>query len=251
MTKQEPWEEYNVAWNHILEGRYQVAIAMFERFLPDTSSLPVWGNYGIALLLNGDPQAAEKAFRNVRELPNSRWVSNLKVGAALWYQGKQEEACADWLQQLVRIKTTKVRYDSASGLYLAALLWWASLRMDAPESTQAALSEIRLLRGWEDQAEEWGMTMTSFILGEITPDEFLLNAAGSLDLEGLALNIGQCRRTAQCFFYLAARYPSGSAGWRSDLESALRYGTSQAVTKPEYLIARYELSQCINENEAS
>src|SRR5579871_4030105 len=174
-----PEEINNLAWNHILEGRYDAAIAIYERILqPDRG---FWGNYGIALLLSGKPEAAEQAFRHTREMPMARWGVSLNVGTALWCQGKPEQACEDWQQQLERVKTTEVRYHSASGLYLASLLWWASLRLDAPELTEVALSDLRILKGWEEQAEEWGLVLAASILGEISPEEFLLKAAGRLD----------------------------------------------------------------------
>ena len=234
-----PEEVNNLAWNHIKQGRYDEAIAIYERILQPGQGK--WGNYGIALLMRGDAVAAEQAFLQIRLMPNFRRIVILDVGVALWCQGKREAACADWQQEMVRVKTTEVRYYNASGLYLASLLWWASLQMEEPDLTEAALSDLRLLRTWEEQAEEWGMVMAACILGEITPEEFLLEAAGTPDLDAQPLGVRHSRHVTQSFFYLSGRYPPHSAGWCADLNSAIQYGTPHGITEPEYHLARYEL----------
>ncbi len=91
-----PDTEENHAWNHILEGRYDAAIAIYERILPPTVRLGEWNNYGTALLLSGPAEAAEQAYRHARELPMGRWVVNLKVGAALWCQGAHSDEIGIW-----------------------------------------------------------------------------------------------------------------------------------------------------------
>jgi tetratricopeptide (TPR) repeat protein len=237
-----PEKELILAWNYVLEGHYESAISLFERFLAHTTSPSPWNNYGTALLLNGDAKGAEKAFRRTRQLPNLRRLTTSDVGVSLWCQGKPEEACADWQQQLERLKTTEVRYYTASGLFLASLLWWASRQMDAPDRTQSALSEMRLLREWDDQKEEWGMILAAFLLGEITPDQILLEAAGRLDPDAQSLNFRQSRRTTQYFFYLAAHYPHHSEEWRANLNATVQYGMPQSIVKPEFHLARYELA---------
>jgi len=176
-------KEDNMGWNYIMEGRYEDACTLYERLLTQTIYQGGWFNFGIALLMTGDAQAAEQAFRHMRQLPMARWGANLKVGVALWCQGKYEEACADWQQELVRIKTTELRYRDASGLFIASLLWWATQRMESLERSEAALMDLRLLRGWEEQAEEWGAVLAACILGEISPDEVLFQAARTLDLD--------------------------------------------------------------------
>lgn len=226
----------------MLAGEYGAAIPIYEKLVKEEPRAGNWNSYGTALLCAGDAAGAESAFLHVREFPHPNGFVSRAVGASLWLQGRPEDACADWIQEIGRLMSTILKTYAAEGLFLTSLLWWASQRLVMPEMWDALQPQLNAILRLRSQQEEWGMAITQFIRGSVTPDRLLQHAAGTDDLDISKLERSALRRVSQAYFYIAGKQSHNSPEWQASLKQTVLYAMKQASTTAEYHIAKYELA---------
>ena len=70
-----------MAWRYCLAGEARKAMSIYDTLVKDTIEHSDWNGYGVALLLAGDAEAAEEAFRQARYGYWKSGLVNLHVGA--------------------------------------------------------------------------------------------------------------------------------------------------------------------------
>ena len=153
------------------------AIALFETFGKDSTSVNVWNSYGHALLEIEAYAGAEQAYRKARLTRTPRPMSNTHVGVALWLQGTYAEDCADWREELERILTTDLRRFDSAVLHFCALLWWAYRRLDREAEWKNVLPRYKAARKLKSQQVDWYVALTRYALGEIQLSDLMAEAA--------------------------------------------------------------------------
>ncbi len=229
-------EQLITACRLVRNGMLLEAIALFESFGKDSTSVNVWNSYGHALLEIEAYVGAEQAYRKARLTRTPRPISNTHVGVALWLQGRYPEACADWREELERILTTDLRRFDSAALHFCALLWWAYRRLDLEAEWKTVLPRYKTARKLKSQQVDWYVALTSYVLGEIQLSDLMAEAAACGPYE-------QGEVLCQANFYIAGKSEQFLNEWKSHIQSAASAPLADAVHLPEYHIAKYELAR--------
>ncbi len=235
--------EVNRGWQLIQDGNPVPAIKIYEQAVVQLPCLGFFNNYGIALLEAGLFERAEAAFRSVRNLPDPIGYCSINVGTAIWCQGRYNDACEDWLTELNRIMSSKIKNNDSSGLFIVCMLWWASQRLDQPElwtKLQPMVKKVLKTRG---QQYPFALAIHSFIAGSSDRDQLLNYTVKGIYKPEAEYDAWNYRQLCQAWFYLAGKEEPGSVGWTNFLETALRYGKSDGLGTAEYAVVKHELRQ--------
>jgi len=113
-----------IGTTQLMSGQYAEAVKTLARAVTLKPDLPeVFASYGMALMKAGDPEAAEKAFRQELARDPASYAANLNLGSLLRGQGKLDEA----LPLLRRAKQVRPHDRQAQieigKTYLAAGRW--------------------------------------------------------------------------------------------------------------------------------
>ena len=235
--------EVNRGWQLIQDGDPVTAITIYEQAVVERPCLGFYNNFGTALMEAGQFERAEAAYRTVRTLPDPIGYCSIKVGAAIWSQGRYNDACEDWLAELDRIMSTKIKNNDSSGLFIVCMLWWASHRLDQPElwtKLQPMVKKVLKTRG---QQYPFALAIHSFIAGSSDRDQLLNDTVKGIYNPEAEYGAWHVRQLCQAWFYLAGKEEPGSVGWTNCLETALRYGKPEGLGTPEYAVVKHELRQ--------
>ncbi len=235
--------EVNRGWQLIQDGNPVPAIKIYEQAVVQLPCLGFFNNYGIALLEAGLFERAEAAFRSVRNLPDPIGYSSINVGAAIWCQGRYNDACEDWLAELDRIMSSKIKNNDSSGLFIVCMLWWASRRLDRPElwtKLQPMVKKVLKTRG---QQYPFGLAIHKFIAGSSDRDQLLNDTVEGTYKPELEFDTWDSGKLCQAWFYLAGREEPGSSEWSQCFEKALYYGKVSGMHEPEFAVVKHELRQ--------
>lgn len=137
----------NRVWQKALAGDYQAAIPLYDLLTSECKTLRDLRNRGTNCLLMGDYEEALHNFLDSRLIPGYTTVVNELVGSTLWLMNAPVEACEDWAYETRRRRAKELIYfDTAGGVQVPALLWWASIRLGCASGRQ--LAEAELKRRW-------------------------------------------------------------------------------------------------------
>ncbi len=233
--------EANRAWHLIQDGDPIPAIEIYEHVLAHEPCLGYWNNFGIGLCEAGMFERAEAAFRTVRTLPDPIGFSSSNVGAAIWCQGRYSDACEDWLAELNRVMSTKIKNQESSGIFIVCMLWWASQRLDQPElwtKLQPMVKKVLKTRG---QQYPFGLAIHSFVTGASDREQLLNDTVEGIYDPDTSYGLWNSRRLCQAWFYLAGKEEAGSPEWTRCLENVLQFGHRVGLGTAEYEVAKHEL----------
>ena len=233
--------EVNRGWQLIRQGDPVPAITIYEQAVVQRPCLGFYNNFGTALMEAGLFERAEAAYRTVRTLPNPIGYCSIKVGAAIWCQGRYNDACEDWLTELNRIMTSKIKNNDSSGLFIVCMLWWASQRLDKPEMWSKLQPMVKKVIKTRGQQYPFGLAIHSFIAGSSDRDQLLNYTVKGVYKPEAEYDAWNYRQLCQAWFYLAGKEEPGSVGWTNCIETALRYGKSDGLGTAEYDVVKHEL----------
>jgi hypothetical protein len=236
MSAEVSTEEWNLAWQATLDGRYAEAIKLWDditaryprRGLPN-------GNRGITRLLLGDLHGALADFQEQRNHQSPTRYSVEFVGVTLWLLGQHEAACEDWANAIAERRAGAI----AASIEVASLLWWASAYPDLMQWRKLARDELR--RRWRVQyvRASWEAPIIPFLLGSIT-ETMLLAAAAARSGQGALYP----RLSAKAHFYVGACAldVEDHQRYRAQLALATAVGR-ESILDPETHLARGELQR--------
>lgn len=232
----------NRAWTETLAGRYAQACELYDQLLVDRQTVGDLCNRGVTCLLMGDLDEALCDFMDARLLPGKAKSVNELVGTTLWLMGNRIEACEDWANEIRRKRSKELTYfDSAGGVEVPALLWWASVRLDASRWRSFAEDELRRRqRTRQCRESEWPGPIVPVLLGERDTTELLSAAANTIRYVGP-------RQMCQAHFYIAARQLAAgdTGGYIRHIMAAIApnaesHDGDYRILKAEYHLARSE-----------
>ena len=243
------------AWHLIESGNPLLAAEIYEQIVIQHPTMGMWNCYGIALHEAGLYERAEAAFRTIRTLPHPVGYTTINAGAAIWCQGRYEDAYDDWLGEINRLMSGRIKTWESSGVFLVCMLWWAAQRLNRPElwaKLQPLAKKVVKLRG---QQVPLAMAYYSFITGTLTSDRLLDYAAADVFDRDLLQNfavksafkpdfqydVSRSMDLCNTWFYLSGKEVPGSHEWAECLRTMFRYAVPLSVGDPEYFIAKYEL----------
>ena len=235
--------EANRAWHLIQDGDPLPAIEIYEYVLAHEPCLGYWNNFGIGLCEAGQFERAEAAFRTVRTLPDPVGYTSINVGAAIWCQERYNDACEDWLAELNRIMSSRIKNYDTDGIFLVCMLWWASQRLHQPElwtKLQPLVKKVLKTRG---QQFPFGLAIHSFIAGSSNRDQLLNYAVDAIYNPDTDYEPPDSRRLCQAWFYVAGKEEPGSPEWTICLKNGLRYGKRYGLGTAGYAVAKHELKR--------
>jgi lipoprotein NlpI len=235
--------EANRARRLVVSGDPLAATEIYEQIVIHHPTMGMWNCYGIALREAGLHQRAEAAFRTIRTLPDPIGYSSINVGAAIWCQGRYNDACEDWIAELNRIMSTKIKNQESNGIFIVCMLWWASQRLDRPElwtKLQPFVKKVLKTRG---QQYPFGLAIHSFIAGTSNREQFLNDTVEGIYDPDTSYGIWNSRRLCQAWFYLAGKEEPGSPEWTMCLEKVLQFGHRVGLGTAEYEVAKHELGR--------
>ena len=233
--------EANRAWHLIQSGDPLAAAEIYEQIVIHHPTMGMWNCYGIALVQAGLYDRAEAAFRTIRTLPDPIGYSTINVGAAIWCQGRYNDACEDWLGELNRVMSTKIKNQESSGIFIVCMLWWASRRLDRPElwtKLQPMVKKVLKTRG---QQYPLGLSIHKFITGLSDHDQLLNDTVEGVYIPETEYAAWYVSQLCQAWFYMAGKEQPGSPEWTRCLENVLQYGHRVGLGTAEYDIAKHEL----------
>ena len=233
--------EVNRGWQLIQDGDPVTAITIYEQAVVERPCLGFYNNFGTALMEAGQFERAEAAYRTVRTLPDPIGYCSIKVGAAIWSQGRYNDACEDWLAELDRIMSTKIKNNDSSGLFIVCMLWWASHRLDQPERWNKLQPLVKKVLKTRGQQYPLGLAIHSFIAGSSDGEQLLNDAAECVYDRETDYDAWKSDRLCLAWFYLAGKEQVKSPEWTTCLENVLHYGKRHGTGEAEYAVAKHEL----------
>ena len=228
----------NEAWNHVLSGEYDQAIALYQDILRHTNSIGDWNNAGTAYLLQDDAIEALTCFQHARQNPVGNHVAPTpNVGVALCCQGYYAEACADWEAQNEQRKVGTISfYYKSEAAGLLCLIWSVSALVGLEAFTRTAWHDLEeLLHETVSDTPTWYGNVARYLINELPQHELLKEAEGAH--ERIA-----SRKLCQATYYMAIKnYVSTKANepLQSHLRVVRNQKTTDAILVPEYHLARH------------
>ena len=235
--------EANRARRLVVSGDPLAATEIYEQIVIHHPTMGMWNCYGIALREAGLHQRAEAAFRTIRTLPDPVGYSSINVGAAIWCQGRYNDACEDWIAELNRVMSTKIKNQESNGIFIVCMLWWASHRLDQPElwtKLQPMVKKVLKTRG---QQYPLGLAIHSFIAGSSDGEQLLNDAAECVYDRETDYDAWKSDRLCLAWFYLAGKEQVKSQEWTTCHENVLHYGKRHGIGEAEYAVAKHELQR--------
>jgi hypothetical protein len=221
------------------QRRYREALHLLDGYLEREQSYNSYYLRGSLRLRTGDLEGARQDFLQYRYpktsvfRPEVRWV-----GVVLWLQGKPEEACEDWANEIARRRAKEISHtDPAGGVLLPALLWWASAHPGLERWRKLAVEELR--RRWRTkwcQASRWPGPLAPFLLGQRSAEALLAYVEAEFPPDWVDTR-------CQAHFYVGARAldAGDEAGYRRELALAAPRDGLALANEEEYYLARFEL----------
>lgn len=237
-------------WELVIAHRYTEALAAYDARLQGgvENSLEL-ANRSTVLLCLGRLSEALEGFQRADNLAAQRLHGETrpyldKIASIFWLLGRRDKAIQLLTSAVDGVLNGSIKFaDNAGGVTQGLLLWYAGVAASDDSAKEHSRKYLRKLTN-SARIKQWPGPLAFFVLGEIMPENLLLELFGTSELNTLInkakVDLLNRRRLVKALFYLATCRRSAGSQDESHAEMVRCATLENPILEIEWYLARAE-----------